>query len=184
MSSQECGEEYTSSDGVCDNDAKFPDGKCGQHSAYADGSDDDWSPNYKHGLYMDRSGYYNALPSEDQEWIDAVVGSFLKDAPFGADELGKLAKLREVAIDMHKKRRADDYIYQRGMTQTHEVGYHEDYGVLEEEKENVLHVTASRLSKDSLRTLKDLGILGNDDNAEEVGETVIEALSKKVEDED
>lgn len=181
MSEEElCNHPLTTKDGKCERDPKYPDGKCGFHTETDTDMDEDWKPNYEHGLYMDRSGYYQALPEEEQRWIDAVTDSFLKEAPFEKDNLGKLEKLRQVSIDLHKKRRADEHIAKEGMTQTNDVGFHEEYGVLQEEKENVLHITADRLSRESRMTLKDLSIIGNDndDNAEEVGESVIEALSE------
>lgn len=181
-SSKVCGEDLRHSEGSCENTPSYPDGKCGFHTDHDTEQDRDWKPNYQHGLYMNRSGYYESQPEEDQKWIDAVVESFLDEAPFGRDEIGKVEKLRSVAIDLHKKRRADEYIHKQGMAQTEDVGYHEEYGPIQETKENVLHITADRLSRESRMTLKDLNLIGNDDNsnAEEVGESLIEALSEDI----
>ncbi len=184
--SQTCNHPLSTTDGRCERKAKYPDGKCGYHTDYSDdGNEGSDNPNYEHGLYMDRSGYYEQLPEKEQNWIDAVVASFLNDAPFDRDHIGKLTKLREVAIDMHKKRRADEYIGSKGMAQEQETGYHEEYGVLTETQENVLHITADRLSRSSLRTLKELGILDHDkDRREDVGDSVISALSKEVDEDE
>ena len=182
---EECGHSLSTKDGRCERNAKYPDGKCGYHTDYRDSEDGDYAPNYEHGLYMDRSGYYENLPEKEQDWIDAVVESFLRDAPFDRDHIGKLTKLREVAIDMHKKRRADEYISNKGMAQEKEVGYHEEYGVLTETQENVLHITADRLSRSSLRTLKELGITDDDrDKKKEIGDSLINELSKEVDDDE
>lgn len=178
-----CGAPLQNSEGTCDNSPSYPDGKCGYHTDEETDMDEDWKPNLKHGLSLNRSGYYKSQPEKDQKWIDAIVDSFLDEAPFDEEAHGKVEKLRSVAIDLHKKRRADEYIHKQGMAQTEDVGYHEDYGPIQETKENVLHITADRLSRESRMTLKDLNIIGNDDNsnAEEVGESLIEALSEDVE---
>lgn len=171
-----CGESLTTKDGFCDRTPSRPDGKCGFHTDLQ-GFDQDWEPSYKHGLYMDRSGYYEKLPESEQEWIDAVVDSFLQDAPFDAEDLGKLEKLRQVGIDLHQRRTADEKIHGE-MTQTQEVGFHEQYGVLEETKENVLFITKDRLSRESRMTLKDLGIIDNNSSQNDVDtETVLEKLA-------
>lgn len=174
-----CNATLTTKDGKCERPSKYPDGKCGFHTDTETDIDEDWKPNYEHGLYVDRSGYYENLPEKEQRWIDAVTDSFMNEAPFGKDSLGKLEKVRQVSIDMHKKRRADEYIAQKGMAQTQEVGFHEEYGTIEQEEENVLHITADRLSREARMTLKDLGIIDKDrdTNAEEVGKSVIESLS-------
>lgn len=178
MSEKLCHEPLVTKDGRCDREATFPDSRCKQHTIY---DTDEWQPNYKHGLYMERSGYYENLPETEQDWIDTVVKSFIDNAPWEADNLGNLSKLREAVIDMHKKRRADEYIDDRGMAQTSTDGFHEDYGEITNEKENVLHITASRLSKDSLRILKDLNCLPDEESkAEDVGESVIDALSSSM----
>lgn len=179
MSESKCKHPLKSTDGHCDRPARLPDGRCKYHSEL---SDEEWKPNYKHGLYLDRGGYYENLPDEEQDWIDAVTFSILEDSYYDAENLAMLEKCREVAIDMHKKRRADEYIHKKGMAQTQDVGFHEDYGPIQQEEENVLHITADRLSRESRMTLKDLGVMDKDkDNAEDVGESVIEALSKEVE---
>lgn len=172
---KKCHEPLETKDGKCSRDATFPDERCKQHTVY---ETDDWSPNYRHGLYMDRSGYYENLPKLDQEWIDSTVQSFVEQSPWSPDNLGNLSKLREAVIDMHKKRRADEYIHEKGMAQTQTDGFHEEYGAIENEQENVLHITASRLSKDSLRVLKDLNCLPDEEeNDSDASESLIEELS-------
>jgi len=162
MTNKKCGKSLTTKDGKCTRDATFPDERCKQHTVY---DTDEWKPNYEHGLYMERSGYYENLPEQDKNWIDSIVQSFVEQAPWSADNLANLNKLREAVVDMHKKRRADEYIHERGMAQTNTDGFHEQYGPIENQKENVLHITASRLSKDSLRVLKDLNCLPDEDNS-------------------
>lgn len=175
-----CGEELAHSEGTCDNRAKFPDGKCGMHTENNNFGGEGWKPNYEHGLYMDRSGYYQELGDQDKRWIDAVTQSFVEECPYDSDNIGIMEKLRQVAIDLHKRRRADEYIMNKGMTQSQPVGYHEEYGEIEQEEENVLHITADRLSRESRMTLKDLGVIGNKqkEKNEELGESLIEALSQ------
>lgn len=175
----ECGEPLGSRDGLCDRTPSMPDGKCKYHSEVETGVDQDWKPNYKHGLYMDRGGYYEEQPDETQKWLDAVADDLLQKSKFGREDISAMEKCRQVAIDLHQRRRADSYIQEHGMTQTNQVGFHEQYGVLEEENENTLFVAKDRLSRETRMTMKDLGIFeDNDEKTEEAAESLIESLSE------
>lgn len=181
-----CNAPLKTKEGRCERQASMADGRCKFHTNEKS-ADSELERKYENVVYTDRGGYYKSLPEEDQDWIDAVVDSLMDDAPFTRDSVGKLEKVRSVAVDMHKKRRADEYIHKKGMAQTEDVGFHEQYGPIQETKENVLHITADRLSREARMTLKDLEIIGNDSddgNAEDVGESVIEALSQSVDEED
>lgn len=179
-----CGEDYVSKDEVCERAGEYPDGKCGYHTDFKKESDGDGN-NYIHGIKQNRSSYYEDQNPEDQAWIDAVVDSFLENADFTESDTGKLTLLRNVAIDLHKKRRADEYIELEGMAQTQVEGFHESYGLMESESENVLHITADRLSRTSLRTLKELDVLDSPDSKQaEAQQSMVDALSQVNLDED
>jgi len=172
-----CGESLTTKDGFCDRDPSYPDNRCGFHTSHETDMDDDWKPNYSHGLYQDRGGYYKGLPENDQKFIDAVADDLVSKSNFDKSDISALEKCRQVAIDLHQRRRADEYIHKKGLTQTNEVGFHEQYGVMEEEKENVLFITKDRLSRESRMAMKDLGIFETDDNLDDETKSLIEDLS-------
>lgn len=184
MSKEEdiCGHSLTTKDGNCDRPPSYPDGKCGFHTNTKD-DERDWKPNYKHGLYTDRGGYYKSLPEPDQEWIDAVADDLIDKSYYDKDDISILEKVRQVAIDLHQRRRADEYIASKGLTQEKDIGFHEDHGMITQEEENTVMVTKDRLSRESRMTIKDLGIMDRDnDKTEEAAETLIESLSKEMED--
>jgi hypothetical protein len=172
-----CEAPLQSKDGYCDRTATRADGRCGYHSTESD--DRDWDPNYKHGLYKDRGGYYKSLPEADQEWIDAIADDLIKKSYYDKSDISVLEKVREVAIDLHQRRRADEYIAKKGLTQEKDIGFHEDHGMITQEEENTLMITKDRLSRESRMTMKDLGILDDDGGeVEEAAKSVIESLSE------
>lgn len=177
-----CGAEYSSEDKVCERVGDYPDGKCGYHTDYKEKQSGDG--NVITGIHQNRSGYYEDADPEDQEWMDAIVDSFLEDADFDESHEGKITLLRNVAIDLHKKRRADEHIQMTGMTQTDVEGFHEQYGPLKKTNENVLHLTADRLSRSSLRILKELDVIDSPDSKQaEAQSSMLEKLSQ-IDDED
>lgn len=183
MSEEEeiCNAELSSKDGRCDRPASYPDGKCGFHTETKD-DERDWKPNYKHGIYTDRGGYYKSLPEADQEWIDAITDDLIEKSYYDKEDISILEKVREVAIDLHQRRRADEYIAKKGLTQEKDIGFHEEYGMITQEEENTLMITKDRLSRESRMTIKDLGILDEDNGkTEEAAKSLIESLSDDME---
>ena len=130
---EECGAPLTTKDGVCTRSPSMPDGRCKYHTEHDTDMDDDWKPNYEHGLYTNRGGYYKGLPEEDQKYIDAIADDLISKSRYDKSDLSALEKCRQVGIDLHQRRRADEFIHKKGLTQTSEVGFHEQYGVMEED---------------------------------------------------
>lgn len=157
---EECGYEFDTKDGICENDAKYEDGRCGIHTNEKEGD----GPGDKHGLHA--SEYYKDLPQKDQNFIDVVADDLLEKSYYGTDDKSMVEKCRQIAIDLHQKRRADGYIGRTGMTQENTVGFHEDYGEMTETAENTLFITKDRLSRESRLNMKDLGILDQEENGE------------------
>lgn len=176
-----CGASLETKDGDCDRPATQPDGRCGYHTQ-GSSSERDWKPNYKHGLYSDRSGYYKELPDGDQEWIDAVADDLIEKSYYDKEDISMLEKVRQVAIDLHQRRRADEYIANQGLTQEKDIGFHEEHGMITQEEENTLMITKDRLSRESRMTIKDLGILDREhQDKKEQTKSLIEQLSGEVE---
>lgn len=120
----------------------------------------------KHGLYMQRQNYYKHRTDAEKAWIDAVVESLLDDAPFGDNPpFAKLQMVRNIAIDMHKLQRANDYIDEKGIVDRDKtVGYTDDGKPIKVDEENVLNVSYDRLNRTMTRQLKELGILDDPDS--------------------
>lgn len=176
---EECGHSLKTKDGFCDNKATKEDGRCGYHSETTEGNMSGWERTYKHGIYKNRGGYYESLPERDQKFIDAIADDLIDKSYFTRDDPAAVEKLRQIAVDIHQKRRADEQVAD-GLTQTKEVGYHEDYGIIEQEEEHTLMITKDRLSREARMTLKDFGVLDREHNkTKEAAESFIESLSKE-----
>lgn len=172
-----CNASLKTKEGRCERPASKSDGRCGFHTA-DNKMQRDWKPNYKHGLYQDRGGYYKSLPEEDQKWIDAVADDLIRKSYFEKEDLSALEKCRQISIDLHQRRRADEHIA-KNMVEEKPAMVHDEYGIVHEKQENVLFITKDRLSRESRMMMKDLGILDEDKSkSEEAAESLIESLSK------
>jgi hypothetical protein len=181
MSEEICGFEYKTKEGVCDNPPKYSDGRCGFHTEEdTTFQESRTAGNEKHGLY--KSEYYEGQPDRDQQWIDIVSDDLLEKSRYTEEDESMVEKCRQIAIDLHQKRRADGYIAKKGLTQENTVGVHEDYGEITETQENTLFITKDRLSRESRLSMKDLGILDEDSSkTEEAAKSLVESLSEDIE---
>lgn len=183
-----CGEEYSTKEGVCDQAPKYPDGKCGTHSDHTgDGGQPEGTTNNRdgretHGISSDRSLYYERRSEADKAFIDGMIDTFLEDAPFDRDHAGKVEIVRQVAIDMHKRRKANEYIDQEGLKWEEVTDYYEtengDLKVVTETQEHYLNLAVDRIARTNLRQLKELDILDSPDSQQaEAGQTMVDILS-------
>lgn len=156
-------DEWDQDVGYCANPAGFRtdhtgDGRCYLHGGISTTHGTNYAE--KHGMYADRQNYYDNRPPEGQDWIDSVAESLLDDAPFGPDNFAKVQMIRNIAIDMHKLQRANDYIDEKGVVHKDKtVGYTDDGRPIKQDEENVLNVAYDRLNRTMTRQLKELGIL-------------------------
>lgn len=114
-----------------------------------------------HGIYTERQRYYENRSELEQNWIDAVVESLLDDMPGGDNpSFAKLQMVRNIAIDMHKQRNANDYIDEIGVVHRDKtVGYTDDNRPIKEDQENAINIAYDRLTRTITRQMKELGIL-------------------------
>ena len=142
------------------------DGRCYLHGGCVRSSVEGNNFRETHGLYSDRQSYYEHRDDKECAWIDAVVESLLDDAPFGDDPpFAKLQMIRNIAIDMHKLQRANDYIDEKGVVDRDKtVGYTDDGNPIKMDEENVLNVAYDRLNRTMTRQLKELSILDSPDS--------------------
>lgn len=158
----------------------FEEGRCYLHGGGSKTANEGNNYAEKHGLYADRQNYYKNRSAEEQQWIDAVVESFLDDAPFGKDSFAKLQMVRNIAIDMHKVQDANTFIDQSGLVQQDKtVGYSQDGKPIKEDKENPVNVTYDRLNRTMTRQLKELSILDSPDKKDaDAKQNIANELSK------
>lgn len=160
----------------------FGEGRCYLHGGAAATANKGNNYAEKHGLYADRQNYYKNRSTKQQAWIDAVVESLLEDAPFDADNFAKMQMLRNVAIDMHKQKDANNFIDKSGLVRENEiVGYggpNDDKPIMED-KENPINITYDRLTRTMTRQLKELGILDDPESQKaEASENLANELSE------
>jgi hypothetical protein len=156
-------DEWDQETGYCANRAGFRtdhvgDGRCYLHGGISENHGTNYAE--KHGLYADRQNYYKNRTDAEQQWIDGVVESILDEAPFGADSFYKLQMVRNVAIDMHKLKNANDYIDEKGVVHKDKtVGYTDDGQPIMMDEENVLNIAYDRLDRATTRKLEKLGVM-------------------------
>jgi len=160
------------------------DGRCKFHGG-AGGAPKGNQNAKKHGIYSQRSNYYNDLPAEQKAWVDSLVQSMMDDAPFDEDNFQKFQMVREIAIDMHKKRHANDYIAEEGIIQENMVRDEDGNPVTDkngelvtEAEENPVNMAYDRLDRTMTRKMKELGILDDPDSAQaEADKSIAEQLA-------
>lgn len=161
------------------------EGRCKFHGGASSGAPKGNQNAKKHGIYSQRSNYYNDLPAEEKAWVDSLVQSMLNDAPFTEDNFQKFQMVREIAIDMHKKRHANDYIAEEGIVQENIVRDEDGNPVTDqngdlvtETDENPVNLAYDRLDRTMTRKMKELGILDDPDSAQaEAEKSIAEQLA-------
>lgn len=172
-------------EGYCMNPEGFrcddPDtNRCYLHGGADNGPPEGNNNKETHGMYSDRQNYYDNRSYNEQMWIDSVVESLLDDAPFGPDNFAKFQMLRNVAIDMHKMKNANEYIDEVGVVHRDKtVGYTDDGKPIKVDEENAINIAYDRLQKGMIKTLKELGCLDDPDSQQaEAEKDIASELSK------
>jgi len=172
-------EEWDQDVGYCANRSgfrttHFGEGRCYLHGGATRNVNRGNNHAEKHGLYAERQNYYNNRSRQEQQWIDAVVESLLDDAPFGPESFAKLQMLRNIAIDMHKQQRANDYIDEVGVVERDKtIGYTDQGKPILEDQENALNIAYDRLTRTTTRQLKELGLLDDPESQKAEAQTNI-----------
>lgn len=176
---------YETDEGFCraypttDEDGNEINGRCYQHGGHPDEDETEEASPYEHGVHTNRSGYYQDLSASEQMWVDSVKDSFIDDAPFTSDHIGKAEILRQVAIDLHKIRRANKYINEEGLAQKKTVDTTQDGREIKDYVENILNISIDRLQRSTNKRLKELGVMSgpSDEQAEGI-KSLAEILSE------
>lgn len=178
-------EDWDVDEAYCANKAGFRtdhlgDGRCYLHGGASVSANEGNTYGEKHGLYTQRQSYYEKRTEAEKNWIDAVVESLLDDLPeSGEPSFAKLQMIRNIAIDMHKTQRANDYIDEVGIVHRDKtVGYTDDGKPIKEDQENPLNVSYDRLNRTLTRQMKELGILDDPDSKQaEASQNIAQELS-------
>jgi hypothetical protein len=180
---------YNEHVGYCERYPLSEDGKthCNDHADkqdFAEGEHPNNGNTYgmTHGLFAQRTNYWEALDQEDRAFIEGMVNSWLEDAPFGRDHQAKFNELYRTAIDQHRAMGSlDEFVEDgeiTGLTKEQTVDYDED---TKEEitsvEEHPVNLPYSRLDRDILKKLNELEILDDDDVEEEAAESIAKLLS-------
>lgn len=178
-------EDWDVDEAFCNNVEGFrvdnPDAKrCYLHGGSSKAVNEGNNHAEKHGLYMNRQNYYKHRSEKEQNWIDAVTESILEDMPESEPSFMKLQMVRNIAIDMHKMQRANDYVDDVGVVHRDKTtGYTDDGRPIKEDVENPINIAYDRLNKTITRQLKELSVLESPDKKDaEAKENLSNELSK------
>lgn len=151
--------------GYCEHPAGFrcddPDAnRCYLHGGATPSVNENNTHAEKHGIHTERQRYYEKRPGDQQLWIDAVVESILDDIPENEPSFYKVQMARNIAIDMHKLRNANEYIDEKGVVHRDKtVGYTDDGKPIKQDEENTINIAYDRLNRTLTKQLKQLGTL-------------------------
>lgn len=135
-----------------------------------------------HGMTADSRKWFDRHRDEVGDRVRQKVARAVDHVPFSWDNLMKMELLVEAAINQEQVRYGDEYIHEHGIIRE-EVTPTGDTVVVRDE-ESPASLQKSRLQRDTIRLLKELGYL--DDPASQQAEsmkTVAEILSPTSEDE-
>jgi len=126
-----------------------------------------------HGLYAQRTNYYESLDDSDKEFVEAMADSWIEQAPFDRDNIGKVDQVYRIAIDQLRAwSGVDEFVdgdTPQGLVTDQEVFDGEE--VHEVTQEHPANLPYSRLDNDIQGKLKDLGIYGDDPESKQADAT-------------
>lgn len=146
------------------------EGNCKYHGGAGEQFEEGNNENEKHSLYSKRSLYYENRNAEEKAWIDTLISSMLDDAPFTKDDFQKFQMLRNIAIDMHKLRTANDYMEENGLIEEDFVRDEDGNPIIRdgeyvtESKENPINLVYDRVNRTKTKEMKELGLLDDPDS--------------------
>lgn len=126
-----------------------------------------------HALHADTVKWFERNREDIEDDVRALVEDWVDDAPFGWDARGNVNMLVECAINEMQMRQANDYIHESGVIIDKVVGQTEYGDPITSKEENPALLPKARLQKDTMRILKDLGVL--DDPESQKAESIRDA---------
>jgi len=129
-----------------------------------------------HGLYAQTTNYYKSLDEDEKAFIESLVDSWIENAPFDRENTAKVNRIYKIAIDEHKMWRANDYYASEDFVDVTDIPA-ENGDSYEVKEENPINQTYDRLSRTSIKELKELGCLDSPDDRQA---DATESLAKKL----
>ena len=135
----------------------------------------------KHGLYAQRTNYYNALEDDDKEFVEAMVDAWIGMSPYERDNVGIVNELYRCAIDQLRAWGGIEEFVNgdelEGLTKEMVIGVSESGQPITAEDEHPVNMAYSRLDRDVRTKLKELGIY---DSPEKQQADATESLAQKL----
>ena len=134
----------------------------------------------QHGMYAKRSNLYQSLSEENKQYVEALVDSWVQNAPFERSNKAMVDTLYRCAIDQLRawfgqEEYVDDGGGVEGLVKEQEVIV--DGDIAETEDENPLNMAYSRLTDDVRSELKDMGVY---DSPEQQQADATQSLARKL----
>jgi hypothetical protein len=129
-----------------------------------------------HGMSADAEKWFQRHRDDVGDRVREKVARAVKQVPFSWENLMKMDELVQAAINQEQVRKGDQYISDIGIMRTETIPVGE--GAIRQDEENPASLQKSRLQKDTIRLLKDLGYLDDPDSAQaESMQSIAEILS-------
>lgn len=155
-----CGAECR--DGTpCQNPPLIDADRCRMHGGQSPGVEGNGNRE-THGLTADRDKWFERHREDCEELVRAIVASYVEDAPFGWEQMAKVDKLTEVAIDQVRLRHSNDEL--DSFLNEKVVSITENGREITELEAHPGHRPRDRIKKTNLKVLKELGILDDPDS--------------------
>jgi|APHM01.1.fsa_nt_gi hypothetical protein len=163
----------TELDGYCERYPMEDRDRCYVHTGLSTDEENPTPNRMKHGLHALRSDYYKQLGEQEKVAVQALVDSWLDNAPFDRDNFAKVNEVWRIAVDQMRLWKSQDEF-----TDTDAGG---DSGLLEEitidydpetkeeittTDENPVNLPYDRLDRTTIRKAKDLGLLDDPETQE------------------
>jgi len=133
-----------------------------------------------HGMYAKRTTFWNHLDTEDKQFVEALVDSWLENAPFDRDNVAMVDSLYRCAIDQLRAWGGIDEFVEDGENAglVKEQAVFDGEDVHEVEDEHPANMPYSRLDGDIRSKLKEMGIYeGPDMQQAEAEQSLAQKLS-------
>lgn len=154
------------------------EGRCKFHGGKGSGAPEGNGNSEKHGLQADHVKWFDRHRDDVGDRVREKVARAIEHVPFDWENLMKMDELVQAAINQEQVRKGDQYIRDRGIMRKETIPVGES--AIRQDEENPASLQKSRLQKDTIRLLKDLGYLDDPDSQQaESMQSIAEILSEE-----
>jgi len=136
---------------------------CYHHGGASTGAPEGNGNSEKHGLTADRDKWFERHRDDVSGTVRALTESYVEDAPFGWESTGKVDFLVELVIDQVRLQEANEWLRDEFLKEE-TVAVSDDGRPIKKLVENPAHMPRSRIKRDNIRGLKELGVLDDPDS--------------------